>query len=514
MNSFTEQDINYFNELGISIDKVTKYLEYFKKGFPYTHISKPCLINDGIHTINENNINDLILRSEKASSESRLMKFVPASGAASRMFKTLNYFYNNYDKILESEVKLLSESGDNEAKELYKFILGIKKFAFFEDLKNVMSKNGFDINDLIYKGDYKEIIDFLLNEKGLNYANLPKALLKFHKYENEIRTSIEEHLVEGAVYTKDKNNNVNIHFTISPEHFENIESYINDIKSKYEDRFNVKFNISFSVQKKSSDTLAVDLENNPFYDEGQILFRPGGHGALIENLNDLNADIVFIKNIDNVVPDNLKEETYKYKKALAGHLIDLQDKSFKFLNDIDADTYNCDEIFNFLEKDLFIYIPENIKTNKNTQKEFLINKLNRPLRVCGMVRNQGEPGGGPFWVKTNDTYSVQIVETSQVDLTSTDQKNILNMSSHFNPVDLVCGLKDYKGNNFNLEKFIDYNTGFISKKSKDGRDLKALELPGLWNGAMAYWNTIFVEVPLITFNPVKTVNDLLRPEHQ
>lgn len=519
MENFSNEDIKYFESIGISLEKVNKYIENFKKGFPFTQITKPCVINDGLHIIDESEFTKLIEVSEKASNESRMIKFVPASGAASRMFKTLNYFNNNYEKINYNNIKMLAEQGDKEAKELYKFIQGIKRFAFFDDLKIALDKDNYDIDNLIQIGEYKEIVDYLLNEKGLNYADLPKGLLKFHKYnDDEIRTSIEEHLVEGANYTKDKNNQVKIHFTVSPEHLEHIQNHVDQAKVKYEEKYNVKYFVSFSIQKKSTDTIAVDLNNNPFYDNDKILFRPAGHGALIENLDDLKADIIFIKNIDNVVPDKLKETTYTYKKALSGYLINIQDKCFKFLkqienNDIDEKEINI--IFNFLEKELFIHVSDNIKNNTlDLKKDFIFSKLNRPIRVCGMVKNQGEPGGGPFWTKSENTESVQIVETSQIDLNSYNQKDLLSKATHFNPVDLICAVKDYKGDNFDLEKYIDHNTGFISQKSKDGRDLKALELPGLWNGAMADWNTIFIEVPLITFNPVKTVNDLLRPEHQ
>lgn len=519
MEMFSTSDLKHFENQGVSVEKVNKHIEHFKKGFPFTEISKPCVINEGIYLIRDADFDSLIKKSDDAAFNSRTMKFVPASGAASRMFKTLNYFSSNFENVTDTNIKILAEQGDKEAKELYKFMQKIKNFAFFDDLRICMAKNGFDINSLIDSGEFKEIIDHLLNEKGLNYANLPKGLLKFHNYSDEVRTSIEEHLVEAAKYTKDKNNQAHIHFTVSPEHLTRIETHIKEVKPKYEKQFNVEYHITFSIQNPSTDTIAVDLENKPFYDdEGKILFRPAGHGALIQNLDDLKADIIFIKNIDNVVPDKLKETTYTYKKALAGYLITLQEKSFDYLNKLDnteVDKDLIEEIFNFIQKELFIYIPQSIKNNQlKTQKEFAYNKLNRPIRVCGMVKNEGEPGGGPFWTRSVHGDSVQIVETSQIDLKSEAQKDLLSKATHFNPVDLVCGVKDYRGNNFNLEDYIDHNTGFISKKSKDGRDLKALELPGLWNGAMAYWNTVFIEVPSITFNPVKTVNDLLRPEHQ
>ncbi len=516
MLNFNEKDLKQLETLEISIDKVENQIESFKKGFPFTEIKSPCFINQGINVISENEFENLISLSDKSALESRLIKFVPASGAASRMFKTLDYFNNNFERITDTNIKILAEQGDKEASELYKFISSVKKFAFFDELRIVMAKDGFDINSLITTGEYKEIIDYLLEEKGLNYSNLPKGLLKFHNYTNLApRTPFEEHLVESAMYIKDKNNQVKIHFTVSPEHLESISNYLNEIKDIYEEKFKVNFQIEYSVQKTSTNTIAVDMDNQPFYDDDEILFRPAGHGALIKNLDDLKADIIFIKNIDNVVPDIIREQTIKYKKALAGFLIKLQNKVFYFLNSIDSNDYNLEDIYNFIENELLLKTPQSIKNeSKEKQIKYLKSKLNRPIRVCGMVKNQGEAGGGPFWTISKNNESMQIVESSQINLKDEKQKDIFNQSTHFNPVDLVCGLKDYKGNNFNLEEYVDIETGFISNKSKDGRELKALELPGLWNGAMAYWNTIFIEVPLITFNPVKTINDLLRDKHQ
>jgi hypothetical protein len=347
---------------------------------------------------------------------------------------------------------------------------------------------------------------------------LPKALIKFHRYPDAARASLEEHLVEAAVYARGNDGEARIHFTVSPEHEELIRAHIGHVRPRYE-RDGTSYNISFSIQKPSTDTIAVDRDNLPFRDEnGRLVFRPGGHGALLANLQETGGDVLFIKNIDNVVPDALKAETYRYKQALGGLLVDLQNSIFTYVRALQhgRDTFDLGEIVTFTEQRLGVSIPSAIKQGSSQElRNYLLERLHRPLRVCGVVQNTGEPGGGPFWVKdTSGEMSRQIVESSQVDLMSDQQRKLWQSATHFNPVDLVCGIRDYQGQLFDLSRFVDPETGFISHKSKDGKELKALELPGLWNGAMAKWNTIFVEVPAITFNPVKTVFDLLRPEHQ
>jgi hypothetical protein len=516
---FNEKDLEQIKEQQVSPEKVSSQVEMFKKGFPFTRLAKPCTIGDGIHIIPETEFSRLLQLHNQAAGDSRILKFVPASGAASRMFKVLQSFFNELPSIRAEEVTAKAET-NNDYLELNKFIKGIRNFAFFDDLKSVMASAGLDIEEQIAKGEFKEIIDYLLNPRGLNYASLPKGLLKFHSYEEGTRTPFEEHLVEGAAYTKDKNNQVNLHFTVSPEHEQAVSEHFNFVRGKYEALFKVKYQISFSLQKPSTDTIAVDPDNQPFRDKkGSLVFRPAGHGALLENLKDLEGDIVFIKNIDNVVPDHLKETTFLYKKLLAGYLVEIQNTIFDYLGKLSENKVSDDllsDVFTFMAGKLFVLPPENIKTGTTSEKiNFALEKLNRPIRVCGMVKNTGEPGGGPFWVEHPDnSVSLQLVETSQVDPKASDQKALLTSSTHFSPVDLVCGLKCYWGNPFDLNKYVDPDTGFISLKSKDGKDLKAMELPGLWNGAMANWNTVFVEVPIITFNPVKTVNDLLRKEHQ
>ncbi len=499
---FTTKDLHFFSEKGINEEQVHEQINHFIKGFPYVNIVKAATINDGIVKLEKDSLDKYITLYEKAEKKEKTVKFVPASGAASRMFKQLFEFKddknaNIYDK------KYIG---------IKNFFLHVEKFAFYNDLKEICSQ-GVD-----FKRDHKLILSNLLDKKGLNYGNLPKGLLKFHKYENKSRTPAEEHLVEGAEYAN-SNGNVNIHFTISPEHKPAFTKHIEKVKKEYEKKYNVKFNIDFSVQKTSTDTIAVDLQNNPFRNEdGTILFRPGGHGALIENLDDIDADIIFVKNIDNVVPDRIKKDTIKYKKAIAGVLIDKRNHIFnlieKLQNNLNEEIIK--EAKSFLENELFISLDNAFENKSNEDKaKYLLRKLNRPVRVCGMVKNEGEPGGGPFFVKKESgSVSLQIVEGVQIDMSNSEKAKIVENATHFNPVDLVLAVKDYQGKGFDLHKFIDHETGFISQKSKDGKDLKAQELPGLWNGAMARWNTIFVEVPISTFNPVKVVNDLLRDAHQ
>ena len=382
-----------------------------------------------------------------------------------------------------------------------------------------MDNTGKNINALLSEHNYKAVVSNLLESAGLNYGALPKGLLKFHRYADGVRTPLEEHLVEGALYAAGKSGEVNVHFTVSTEHRALFEKLVAAKAAEYEAKYGTTYHISFSEQKPSTDTVAADMENKPFRDkDGKLLFRPGGHGALIENLNDLDADIVFIKNIDNVVPDRLKGDTVTYKKLLAGVLVTLQKQAFEYLELLDGGHYSHEQLETIIR-----FVQQQLRCRRTDLKEledadlviYLRKKLNRPMRVCGMVKNVGEPGGGPFLAYNPDgTISLQILESSQIDMNDPEKKAMFEKGTHFNPVDLVCAVRDYKGNKFDLLKHVDKATGFISYKSKNGKDLKALELPGLWNGSMSDWNTVFVEVPLSTFNPVKTVNDLLREQHQ
>lgn len=517
---FDEKDMNQMKARGISLEKVISQIKMFKKGTPYLKLNQPCTIGNGIRSVTEDELKKLASIFEEYAPKKRLTKFVPASGAASRMFKTLLRFNNEFNMIQRDIIASEAQEENGERLQMVTFMDGIHKFAFYDDLKAVMAGSGIDAEALIDSGQFKEIVDYLLTQKGLDNAQLPKGLLKFHNYHDSSRTAFEEHLVEAADYSKDENGICNLHFTVSPEHKEKFETLLDGVRMRYEKDYGVRFQVGFSVQEKSTDTIAVDLENRPFrLNDGTLLFRPGGHGALIENLNNLQEDIIFIKNIDNIVPDRLKDQTFQWKRMLGGYLIKTQQKIFSYIKRLSAGTVNAgllQEAFEFATNELCISLSaKQDLSSDQAKKDFLISIFNRPIRACGMVKNVGESGGGPFWVEAKDgSLTIQIVENAQVDTESKEQQKILSSSTHFSPVDIVCAVRDFRDNPFDLRQYVDAGAVFIARKSTDGKELKALELPGLWNGSMAHWNTIFVEVPLITFNPVKTVNDLLRKEHQ
>lgn len=503
----SQEDLKQISLRGITEEQVEHQLDEIKQGFPFLKIEAAASIGKGIMSPTENEMNKyLSMWDTYLTGCHKIVKFVPASGAASRMFKNLYSFLDaDYDKPTTEFEK--------------EFFENIKKFAFKKELCNACKTNdGKCVTCLMDNGEYKKIVENLLEEKGLNYGHLPKGLLLFHSYEEGPRTPMEEHLVEAAMYAQSEGQ-ANVHFTVSHEHLELFKKKVAEKIDMYAEKFGVKYNISFSEQKANTDTIAANPDNTPFRNEdGSLLFRPGGHGALIENLNDIDADVIFIKNIDNIVPDRLKGETVKYKKLLAGILVDLQTRAFNYLKLLDTGNYThaqLEEIIRFLQRDLCCR-RNDIKELEDAELViYLHNKLNRPMRVCGMVKNVGEPGGGPFLCYNQDgTISPQILESSQIDKSNEKYVQMFKEGTHFNPVDLVCATKDYKGNTFHLPDYVDRSTGFISSKSKNGRELKALELPGLWNGAMSDWNTVFVEVPIETFNPVKTVNDLQREQHQ
>lgn len=503
----SNSDLALLEKRGISVSQLENQLLSFKNGFPWLKIISAATPNQGLMQLDARSVEKLVSTwDDYLNGNNNILKFVPASGAASRMFKDLFEF-------LESEQELPLKPAEIQ------FFDKISNFAFYPALNEICMENeGKNIPELMQLGQHKTIISLLLSPEGLNYGNLPKGLLLFHHDKAEHRTPVQEHLVEGALYAMNNNKEVNIHFTVSEEHKVLFETHLKDVLQQYAEKFNAIFTIQFSIQKPSTDTVAGDEHNEPFRDNGQMVFRPGGHGALIANLNDLDADVIFIKNIDNVVPDKMKNITIEYKKVIAGLLVDVQNQCFNYLKELESNEVSDElltEILAFNIKTLN-NIKEDISVlGKESLIDYLKTKLNRPIRVCGMVKNTGEPGGGPFLTVNQDgTVSPQILESSQINLKDPEEKDKMMQSTHFNPVDLVCGVKNHKGEKFDLTKFVDVNTGFISSKSKNGKELKALELPGLWNGAMSDWNTIFVEVPIETFNPVKTVNDLLRPEHQ
>jgi len=516
---FSDQDINQIRGNGLSLEEVLQQLNIYNQGFDYANLLRPCTVGDGIRLIKESEFPQLLTKYNQEEKKGRTMKFIPASGAASRMFRLLQSALKTKKSIQVSQIKKKAASGSEFHKDLLKFCQKIKDFAFYSDLQKALSGDGIDIEEQIRKGEFKEIVEAVISTSGLNYAELPKGLIKFHKYPGEIRTAFEEHFVEAMGYSKDAEGNISIHFTVSPEHEKMVSGLFQKLSAKYRGN-GLNYEISYSFQKPQTQSLAVDIKNNPFrLQDGRLLFRPGGHGALLENMNELEGDIVFIKNVDNVVPDRLKEPTLKYKKLLGGLLIEIQEKMFKYvraLNRNSTESIDLEEIAEFARESLSIQITDRVnQVGSSELKNLLFDKLNRPLRVCGMVKNEGEPGGGPFWViQKNGEASIQVVETSQIDQKSPQQKSILDSATHFSPTDFVCGVRDFQGKPFNLMQYRDPDTGFIAHKSQEGKELKSYELPGLWNGSMAFWNTIFVEVPIITFNPVKTILDLLRPQHQ
>ncbi len=496
---FSESDLNLLAQKEITEDDVLEQINCFKRGFPFLKLKGAASVGSGIIRLSDEQSDHYTNYYQEHLNGKIIVKFVPASGAASRMFKDL--------------FGLLQNPHDSQAyPKAVEAMRRLKEFAFYKDLKKAVSAQGKKLRKLSEVKDYSAILSCLLTEEGLNYGFLPKGLLAFHRYSKGSRVPMEEHLVEAAHYGIGGDGCARLHLTVSPQHRLYFIKKEEDVVPELQDEFEVSYRISYSEQKSSTDTVAVDMQNQPFRNpDGSLLFRPGGHGALLENLNDISADVIFIKNIDNVVPDHLKPQTYRYKRALAGMLLSVQEQLFSLVNRLEGDPEGVrEEAITFLKEQLNVIPPEGPVTD-----QYLKDMLNRPLRVCGMVRNQGEPGGGPFWVTDKEgTTSLQIVETSQIDPENAQQQELAQNATHFNPVDLICSPMDRHGQKYDLLKYRDPETGFISQKSKDGRELKALELPGLWNGAMAHWNTIFVEVPPITFNPVKTVNDLLRPEHQ
>ena len=476
---FTEQDLQQIADHGLTLARVETQLENFRRGFPWLNVVRAASPGDGIAVLDDAQAEAAVARYEKAAAGLGIVKFVPASGAATRMFKELFEFVNE----------------GKRGKGIDTLLSNLDKFAFAPELKEVLPEGA----------DDRATVNAIVNE-GLNYGHKPKGLVTFHAYPEGARKAVEEHLVEGASYAS-SNGVACIHFTVSPEHMEGFRTLLAEKVPVYEKRFGIRYDISFSVQKPATDTIAVNPDNTPFRQEdGRLLFRPAGHGALIENLNEIDADVIFIKNIDNVTTDAQRGDTVRYKKVLAGVLLDLQERAFEYLRALDVEGCELAPIAEFIEKRLCVKLPADYDS------ALLRAVLDRPIRVCGMVRNEGEPGGGPFWVGNPDgTESLQIAESSQI---GPDDMPLMKSATHFNPVDLVCGVKTSKGGKFDLRQYTDPSTGFISSKSSGGRELRAQELPGLWNGAMARWNTLFVDVPITTFSPVKVVQDLLRPQHQ
>lgn len=503
----TNKDLETLEKKGKTAAQLQDELKMLKEGFPFLRIEAAATPGHGIFVLDEKMEKQAIdIWDQFLKSGGEVLKMVPASGAASRMFKDLFSFLNGKD--------------DKPSSDFMKtFFKDIEKFAFFNKLNETcLGLYGRSIATLIKEKRYKEVVKALIDKEGLNYGQLPKALLSFHKNHGGSRTAIEEHLAEGAQYAGGKNGKVKVHFTVSEDHVPLVNLKFEESKGKLEHEYGVEYDLSTSVQKPSTDTVAANMDGTPYREENKLFFRPGGHGALIENLNDLNADVIFIKNIDNVVPDSRRADTIKYKKIIGGVLVGIKQKAdnyCKILSKGMPEEAQIEEMLNFLHKVLCISNDGSEKMTREEKADFIFKKLNRPYRVCGMVKNEGEPGGGPFLTYNSDgTVSPQILESTQIDPNNKESKKMLAKATHFNPVDLVVATKSWDGKKYNLTDYVDKSTGFISIKSREGVEIKALELPGLWNGAMSDWNTILVEVPLSTFNPVKTVNDLLRDAHQ
>jgi hypothetical protein len=503
--AWSERDLQAIAAQGMTVGEVERQLATFRQGVTPVRLIRPGRVGDGIIVIPEQEKKNLLAGYEEACRTRRIMEFVPASGAASRMFR--EWF------------RCIDEGGFADDLERAAFVADLKRYAFFGDLQSVMAARNHDIDLLLANREEANVLRFILTEQGLNYGLLPKALLKFHAYPGESRTALEEHLVEAALYARDAANVSRIHLTVSREHEAPVRTFLSRLIPIYESLLSTRFEVGLSTQNPATDTIAVDTQIRPFRNaEGGLIFRPGGHGSLIDNLNLLDEDLIFIKNIDNTVPDRLKGEMVFWKKLLAGFMIRLQEGIFSRLRLLEEGGGTEEElkrVCDFAQSEVNIDIPPLFRgLSRTEQRSLLFKRLNRPLRVCGVVRNEGEPGGAPFWVEgSEEGASLEIIEESQINRDDSKQLAIWSSATHFNPVDIVCGVRDYRGKKFDLDAFVDPTQAAITLKSEKGREILALERPGLWNGSMAFWNTILIEVPVSTFNPVKTVADLLRPQH-
>ena len=511
MIELTESDEKQLKEKGISKESMQSHINTFKEGIPFVQLKNAAVIGNGILKFTSSEEKELIAFYDSILKDLDILKFVPASGAASRMFKALFNFLDVYNPKKEALDAYLKRTND---KDIRIFSEGLERLPFNKKVMARLPKNFDSQGEKVF-----HFISELLGDNALNYGFYPKGLLPFHNYGDVAATPFEEHLKEGALYAGSKGK-AKLHFTISEQHEEMFNKEFAESGPRVAEATGIKYKVDYSFQKSSTDTLAVDMNNNPFRNEdGTVLFRPGGHGALIQNLNDQDADVIFIKNIDNVAVMEDAKAVADSKKVLAGVLLKVQEKAFSYAAELDKDEVSDNkitEIKTFLMERLNVRFSNDFDSKSKSDKlNILKSKINRPIRICGMVKNEGEPGGGPFWItNAKGEVSLQIIESAQIDMENEQQANIMKNSTHFNPVDLVCGVRNYKGEKFDLLKFVDDKQGFITGKTKDGKELKALELPGLWNGAMAFWNTIFVEVPLVTFNPVKSVVDLLKDSHQ
>jgi len=503
-------DLTQIQQHGISEESAKRQKKIVKKNKINVNIVRPAVTADGVFPIDKEVIDAVIKTHSKRIEGKKIIKFVPASGAATRMF---NHLFIAYEKLSKNK------KNNNYAESVSIFFDNLPKFAFFEPLKESLKKDDLDIDKLLQEKKHFPILQYLLTEKGLNYGNFPKGLLPFHRYDDYIRTALEEHLIEAVDYAWDGDNIARLHFTVSSEHVNAFKSHCQQIVPKYEKLYGITYKIDFSTQHPSTDTIAFSTDNTPFRDKNEgLVFRPGGHGSLIENLNNLDADIIVIRNIDNVSLNIYGSETMVYKKWIICFLVCLINRVSEYLTMFDAGACSLEDIAKvefFLKKILFVQLKKSyFNLSLSDKQAYLYRFLHRPMRVCGIVKRENEPGGAPFWVKDKKWgESLQIVETSEINFSDHKQRAIFENSDFFNPVDVACYIKNHRGEKFNLQDFVDYSRYFVSEKSHENKIIKAIENPGLWNGAMADWLTVFLTVPLSTFSPVKTVNDLLRKEH-
>ncbi|MDX1389046.1 MAG: DUF4301 family protein, partial [Acidobacteriota bacterium] len=495
LGSLSDADLEQLRARGITIAEAERQIRRIANPPGYMRLDRPCMRGDGIDTIDPGDVERLNELSDATARDGDVLKLVPASGAATRMFKSLAVFQKRRNLLEPDEVDREIASGNADAAALAEFIRGLPRFAFHDELARAVERLGCDVETLAAHGPYGPILDALLAHDAMDYARLPKGLIPFHAYADGPRTAFEEHLVEAAALVRASDSRTPVHFTVSPAHLDPFRKLFERVRPRYENLFGVTYDIGFSIQKPSTDTLALDMDDRPFrLNDGSLLFRPAGHGALIENLGDLDAGLAMIKNIDNVVPDSRKRPGTMWSKVLTGRLVEIRKAVFELLRRLenDRDDTTAAEDAAAFARDLF-----HRDVGRDASRDEIIEALDRPMRICGVVPNTGEPGGGPFWARSSDgRVSLQIVEMAQVDPDDPEQQAIASRATHFNPVFLVCSLRDHRDEAFDLHRFIDPEAAIVSRKSHEGRDLKTLERPGLWNGAMGYWNTVFVEVPV------------------
>ena len=514
---FNAADLEALRSRGIAVAEAQRQLAILMRQPPAQRLARACSPGDGIERIDDGEASRLVDLHEQAARQGRCRKFVPASGAATRMFRELITVWNWGPDVGRDRTESAAAAGSVDADRTLRFLDRLEAYPFLEDLRAILAFRGYDLDHLLLGGGVSDILDALLGGDGLGYANLPKGLVRFHRAVPNARTAFEEHLVEAASYSCDADGVARVHFTVATDQRRNFEEAFESTRERFETGLRVRFEVGFSTQSPSTDTLSLDGAGVPLRDsEGALVFRPAGHGALLPNLAGLGGDVVLIKNIDNVVPDTRRAPTIRWKKILGGFLVERQREIFlrvARLRSPSVESWALDEATTFAKS--VLGWPPAKTDDKEAHRLAVLERLDRPVRVCGVVKNQGEPGGGPFWVRADDgSQTRQIIESAQVEGSNEEQQEIFRSASHFNPVDLVCGMRDAAGEAFDLERFVDPSASIVTKKAVDGSEVTVLERPGLWNGAMAGWITFFVEVPSETFAPVKTVFDLLRPEHQ